>query len=62
MRLLPEGYARAAVAAPILLIVPGSLMLGAVFNQRRRPQGVVFVSYAALLSAVWQLSPRWLSM
>ena len=52
-RLLPEGYARAAVAAPILLMVPGSLTLGAVFSQRRRPQGVVFVCYAALLSAVW---------
>ena len=46
------GYTRAAVAAPILLMVPGSLMLGAVFSQRRRPRGLVFVSYSALLSAV----------
>ena len=53
VRLLPEGYARAAVAAPILLMVPGSLTLGAVFSQRRRPQGAVFVCYAALLSAIW---------
>jgi hypothetical protein len=52
-RLLPEGYARAAVAAPILLMVPGSLTLGATFSQRRRPQGAMFVCYAALLSAVW---------
>jgi hypothetical protein len=52
-RLLPEGYPRAAVAAPILLLVPGALTLGAVFSQRRRPQGVAFLSYAALLSVVW---------
>ena len=52
VRLLPEGYSRAAVAAPILLMVPGSLMLGAVFNQRRRPQGATFVCYALLLGAV----------
>ena len=52
VRLLPAGYARAAVAAPILLMVPGSLTLGAVFNQRRRPRGLVFVCYAALLSVV----------
>jgi hypothetical protein len=51
VRLLP-GYTRAAVAAPILLLVPGSLMLGAVFSQRRRPRGLVFVCYSALLSAV----------
>jgi hypothetical protein len=51
-RLLPAGYIRAAVAAPILLMVPGSLTLGAIFSQRRRPQGMVFVCYAALLSAV----------
>jgi hypothetical protein len=52
-RSLPEGYARAAVAAPILLLVPGALTLGAVFSQRRRPQGAAFLSYAALLSVVW---------
>ena len=52
-RLLPGGYARAAVAAPILLMVPGSLTLGAVFSQRNRPRGIAFVCYAALLSAVW---------
>jgi hypothetical protein len=52
VRLLPGGYSRAAVAAPILLMVPGSLTLGAVFNQRRRPQGVAFVCYAVLLGAV----------
>jgi hypothetical protein len=53
VRLLPGGYIRAAVAAPILLIIPGSLTLGAVFSQRRRPVGVAFVCYAALLSAIW---------
>ncbi len=52
-RLLPAGYARAAVAAPILLFVPGALTLGAVFSQRRRPQGAAFLSCAALLSVVW---------
>ncbi len=52
VRLLPKGDAVASLAAPILLIVPGSLTLGAVFNPRRRPQGLVFVCYAALLSAV----------
>jgi hypothetical protein len=54
-RLLPAGYARAAVAAPILLLVPGSLTLGAVFSGRRRPQAAVFVCYAILLSALWSV-------
>ncbi len=54
VRLL-SGDTRAIVAAPILLIVPGSLTLGAVFSQRRRPQGTAFVCYAALLSAVWSV-------
>lgn len=53
LRSLPGGYDRAAVAAPILLMVPGSLTLGAVFKQRDRPRGLVFVCYAALLSAIW---------
>ena len=53
VRLLPEGYARAAVAVPILLLVPGSLTLGAVFSQRLRPRGIAFVCFAALLGAVW---------
>jgi hypothetical protein len=47
---LPEGYGRALVAAPILLMVPGSLTLGAVFSQRVRPQGAAFVACSALLS------------
>jgi hypothetical protein len=55
VRLLPWGYSRAVVAAPILLMVPGSLTLGAVFNQRHRPQGMAFVCYATLLSAVWSV-------
>src|SRR6266700_4627483 len=53
VRLLPEGYARAAVAVPILLLVPGSLTLGAVFSQRLRPRGIAFICFAALLGAVW---------
>jgi hypothetical protein len=54
-RLLPGGYVRAAVAAPIAGLVPGSLTLGAVFSERGRPRGTVFVCYAALLSAVWSV-------
>jgi hypothetical protein len=53
VRSLPGGYTHAAVAAPILLMVPGSLTLGAVFNKRHCPRGLVFVCYAALVSAVW---------
>ena len=53
VRLLPGGYTRAAAAAPILLVVPGSLTLGAVFNRRHRPRGLIFVCYAALLGAAW---------
>ena len=53
VRWLPEGYARAAVAAPILLMAPGSLTLGAVFSALSRPRGAAFVCYAALLSAIW---------
>lgn len=51
--LLPGGYARAVLAGPILLMVPGALTLGAAFGRRSRPHGVVFVCYAALLSAAW---------
>lgn len=52
VRLLP-AYARATVAAPVLFMVPGSLTLGAVFNPRCRPHGLVFVCYAALLGVAW---------
>ena len=52
-RFLPAGYARAAVAGPIVLMVPGSLTLGAVFTHRRRPQGLQFGCFAALLSVLW---------
>jgi hypothetical protein len=51
VRFLPGSYTRAAVAAPILM-VPGSLTLGALFSQRDRPHGLVFAGYAALLSVV----------
>lgn len=53
LRVLPGGYVRAALATPILLVVPGSLTLGAVFSQRRRPKGAVFACYAALLGVIW---------
>jgi hypothetical protein len=52
VRLLPAGYSRAAVAVPVSLLVPGSLILGALFGQRRRPQGTAFVCYAVLLSVI----------
>lgn len=51
--LLPGGYARAVIAGPILLMVPGSLTLGAAFGRRTRPHGVAFVCFATLLSAAW---------
>jgi Protein of unknown function (DUF1616) len=52
VRLLPEGYARVAVAAPIVLMVPGSLVLGALFARQRRPQGTEFLCFAILLSVI----------
>jgi hypothetical protein len=55
VHLLPGGDVRAALAAPILLTVPGSLTLGAIFSQRHRPRGTIFVCYAALLSAAWSI-------
>jgi hypothetical protein len=53
VRPLPGGYARAAITAPILFMVPGSLTLGAIFSQRSRPRGAAFICYAALLGAAW---------
>jgi hypothetical protein len=53
VRLLPAGYSRAAVAAPVLFMMPGSLTLGAAFGPRHRPQGMAFVCLAALLGAIW---------
>jgi hypothetical protein len=50
VRVLPSGYARAAVSVPVLLLVPGSLVLGALFAQQRRPRGSVFVCISVLLS------------
>lgn len=52
-RWLPSGYPRAVVAAPILLMVPGSLTLGAVFGPGGRPRGAAFICYSALLSVIW---------
>jgi hypothetical protein len=54
VHLLPGSYIRAVLAAPILLLVPGSLTLGAVFGSRS-PRGVVFVCYSALLGAIWSI-------
>jgi hypothetical protein len=53
VRWLPAGYSRAVVAAPILLMVPGSVTLGCVFHPQRRPRAVAFACFAVLLSAVW---------
>jgi hypothetical protein len=55
VRLLPAGDIRAAVAVPIVLVVPGSLTLGAVFSERRLPRGVMFVCCAVLLGAIWSV-------
>jgi hypothetical protein len=54
-RWLPEGYARAAVTVPILLVAPGSLTLGAVFSPGSRPRGAAFICSAMLLSAIWSI-------
>jgi len=53
VRWIPAGYIRAAVAVPVVLLVPGSLTLGAIYGVRRRPQGAVFVCLAALLGVAW---------
>ena len=53
VRLLPVSHARAALAVPIVLMVPGSLTLAALFARQRLPQGTEFVCYAALLSVIW---------
>jgi hypothetical protein len=53
LRLLPAGYGRTVVAAPLVLVIPGSLTLGAIFSSRQRPQGAAFVSCAVVLSAIW---------
>lgn len=55
LRFLPGGYIRAITAAPVLLTVPGSLTLGAVFKHRNGPQGTAFVCYATLLSVIWSV-------
>jgi hypothetical protein len=53
--LLPAGYARAVVAAPVALMAPGSVTLGAIFRPPRRPDGAAFVCWAALLSVSWSV-------
>jgi hypothetical protein len=50
---LPGGYVRAVAAVPTVLLVPGSLTVGAVFGDSSRPQGTLFFGYAALLSVLW---------
>jgi hypothetical protein len=52
LRLAPADY-RAAAAAPILFMAPGSLTVGAAFGARHGPKGAVFVCLAALLGAAW---------
>jgi hypothetical protein len=56
LRMLQTGYVRTALATPILLIVPGSITLGAFFRQRHRPQGMTFICYAILLSVAWSIT------
>jgi hypothetical protein len=53
VRMLPALSIRAAVAVPIVLLSPGSLTLGAVFNWRSRLRGLVFACYSVLLSVLW---------
>jgi hypothetical protein len=50
---LPGGYARATFVVPILLMIPGSLTLGAVFGAGGGPRRVVFACYSVLLSVTW---------
>jgi Protein of unknown function (DUF1616) len=50
---LPAGYLRAVLALPILLLVPGTLTVCAVFGHKGRPRGTVFMGYAVMLSVVW---------
>ncbi|MGE5134180.1 MAG: hypothetical protein ACM32E_14915 [Gemmatimonadota bacterium] len=52
-RPLTAGYPGAAVAAPILVMVPGSLTLGAVAGRARRPRGPLFACWAVLLGLCW---------
>jgi hypothetical protein len=56
LRILPVGYVRTALTTPILLIVPGSITLGAFFGHRYRPQGMIFICYAVLLSIAWSIT------
>lgn len=51
--LLPGGYARAILAVPVMLTVPGSLTLGALFGPRYRLPETVFACFTALLSVAW---------
>ncbi len=52
-RLIPAGYIRAAVAVPVVLLVPGSLTLGAICGVHRRPNATVFICLAAVLGVAW---------
>jgi hypothetical protein len=51
-RALPAGPERAAIAAPILLSVPGALTMGALLAGRW-PRGTWSACLAALLSMIW---------
>ena len=55
VRMLPDLYARAIVVAPVLLMIPGSLTLGAIFGARHRPQGAFFICCVALLGVAWSV-------
>ncbi len=49
---VPGGIARAILAVPVLLGVPGALTLGAA-QARRRVDAVAFCALAVMLSALW---------
>lgn len=50
--LLPWTGLRAVVGVPVLLLAPGSLAIGAIFSQRQRPRGEMFIFYASLVGIV----------
>ena len=55
IRALPERDVRVVAVVPIVLLVPGSLTIGAAFGSYRRPRGTLFLGYAAVLSVVWSV-------
>lgn len=46
-------YVRTLIVAPVLLLVPGSLTIGVLFEADRRPRGATFTCCSALLGVAW---------